>query len=183
MGNITQFFYNIIPGLVLVFSLSWITSIKLEEFFSQFTSATDDKLFFGSILTISGLLLGFFLQGFTKLIREIFKLNEKVFYAMHNILEAKNVQGFGKHYESRFAFWSNIFFLCFIMFLLSISSQIFSSPISKYINIDPATALSSTIAFGILQTIGAWQSKTHMIALYDTVFKTYYGLKKMGLLN
>lgn len=67
-NSFSEFFYNLIPGSLLVFGIIFL---KFEIFESLFKNNTKDGVFYIFCLVLLSLLIGFILQGLTKITEEV----------------------------------------------------------------------------------------------------------------
>lgn len=185
VGGLATFFYNLIPGAVLLFILD-ITKIYPLDNFSY--PPTEKVLF----ILLLGSFLGFFGQGIIKIIKNhcinecIFskvknsnKIYEKiykkackyleipydnpkeVFYSMDNYLRNSGSPYIINQYAEKAAFWGNTFLGSIVLFIL----------INLYDNSPDKNSL--LIICLILFSVSLYLTFTYIRTQYESILQTY----------
>ncbi len=218
MSSLFNFFYNIIPGALLL--------IILELKFKISGYLVDNSLFLvSSVFAVSSLCVGFILQGLTKIFRKffdvfmmmlvinddrksyqlaakyildnyenksdkkgpeeknsrtfglkriyfyllelkgelLFKLNttKRNFYFMHNYVLVNNASRYVDSFWDRLAFWSNIWWVALISFVLI------------YPNNEVFQSKKLLLLFLLIMAFAGYEFFEYLRTLYDCILKTF----------
>lgn len=199
-GSIVEFFYNIVPGSLFLFSLKYfgIDAIKSLNFGS-------DPILIVFEYIVLGLFLGFLFQGITKIARDIWwndeiankvaqkrenkllfeesskniypnsrQIPEKsisIFYLMDSYLRGVDPAFLPTHFSSRFAFWSNIFFGSLASIIIVLGNYFLFYP---HI---PSEQIPGLVILLATSPVSKILADKHFDGFYDSILKSYFMLK------
>ncbi len=196
--SLTQFFYNIVPGILFIKGLELLTGYHLTSFLHIRRQEGLIIIFYLSF----GLFVGFIFQGFTKIIRNNFCLDRKVFEIIKNkknnislfenaekLLKKKKLLGSDENTETVFYLIHNYllakgldsqgtFFADRVAFWSNIFfTSFFLVLIKLYYQ---RLRLDFTFIFLLLLLFYSWKLfKRYLENKYDTVLKTFVMVKEI----
>lgn len=108
--NLSEFFYNIIPGTF--FLIFWYLRFEaLQNLFANINSFVNNSLIFGIVLLIFALSVGLVLHGIWRTIKYFLQLGKEEIkgeeYLENSYLWAKNYRMLPEYFSSRAAVWSS----------------------------------------------------------------------------
>jgi len=195
-GSITEFFYSLVPGILLLFLLHFHGHLN---FIYKFTSGENSQLSIIFIYIILGLFIGFFLLAITKVIRNKYwnnkiasevksknpriwdKISKELYrtksedtplnsiFLMDSYLRVDRPAFLPTLFSSRFTFWSNMAIVFSILFIINIIFHNF---------LDPKILKHTTIAYILLAGFSFYIANNYFYGFYDTIVKSYY-MKKV----